>query len=33
MKEKSDRLNQMIQIADNLITNYSYTPTNIKGLG
>jgi len=33
MKEKSDRLDQMIKIADNLITNYSYTPTNIKGLG
>ena len=33
IKEKSDRLDQMIKIADTLITDYSYTPTNIKGLG
>ena len=33
LSSKQSRLNQMIEISDNLINNYSYTPNNIKGLG
>lgn len=30
---KQNRLEQMIQIADKLVGDYTYTPANIKGLG